>query len=123
MTKPPKACPGSATKVFPLQRRLRYWQKILRLKDWTITVEWSPSLVEDEGQNEIVEENRESTIYLDSALKKSHRRADVALVHELLHIPFEFARDGDGVSVTDVLLEQGIQQVALGMVEIEWRTK
>jgi len=108
------------SKSYPLQKRLRYWQKRLNLLDWAITAEWEEGLMEKTekcGEHSILLGDKEGSIVLDASYRtETYQRAERLLVHELLHVLFEFWRKGDD-GVSDQVLEQSIEQVARALVD------
>jgi hypothetical protein len=105
---------------------LTKWQRILRLQDWEIKVEWArhfDMLPDSQGQVKAI--NAHKTAYikiLDRAdladpakACSSAEEAEVTLVHELLHLHFSLI---DGFSGTDnVLYEQAISTIAKALID------
>lgn len=84
-----------------LHSALKYWQKILRLQDWNITMKFV-----DEPRCGYFGKGRNNSTYQSSSieiLKPEHidpewsgcRDLEVTLVHELLHIRFLYASKGE----------------------------
>lgn len=114
------------SKSYQLQQRLRYWQRALNLRDWFVTAVWVPYPESgNRGLCEVRQEDKSALIRLDAGLRVDARDdfldAELTLVHELLHIHFDFLGfDAPGPkpkpTLKDQLFEQAIDQAARAIV-------
>lgn len=101
---------------YALQSGLRAWQRRLRLLDWTIEAAWVPHC-HSHGLNDIDLHLKRSRISISEELATNLYEAEVTLVHELLHIPFEFVKcRKKGLKL--MLLEQAIETMAHSFVRL-----
>lgn len=100
-----------------LRQRLAYWQEVLKLTEWTITVKFgTPEEMMDEsghrchGLNFISVEELSSQIFLDRG------DGEETLIHELLHVVFDGHRPQD--EPYDPLHERAINRTAAAFMTI-----
>ncbi|WP_160112318.1 hypothetical protein [Salicibibacter kimchii] len=111
-----------------LEQKLVYWQKILKLQDWDISIEKKKMIGEDfEGNVQCFLESKEAFI---SILDEDYRPDDSlgehdmeeTLVHELLHLHLypisEIAEDKPNY---DLFEEQAINALAKAYVYLDRR--
>lgn len=104
-----------------ISRALPFWQQVLRLEDWRITVRTAKASEmvhedcgESEGLNYIHPEGMESEILLRRGATEE------TLVHELLHL----VMDGDGpLRAYDVLHERGLNRIAGALMALVYPTR
>lgn len=108
-----------------LETRLKFWQKVLRLQDWSIAVSLVPS--EDiegaHGMCNYVTTRKAAVIrvmrHSDWKEGEMPYDADQTLVHELLHLHFAlFAAEGDEDSLFNTVQEQAVDLIADALVLI-----
>lgn len=113
-----------------MEELLRYWQKVLRLEDWTIALETEcePHKLEIEntdGTVEYTEANKTAIIRIlaEKCYGKQIRPYDPTriLIHELLHLKFSLISDC-GNDIQDRIIHQIIDDLAKGFSEIESRS-
>ena len=115
-----------------LQRRLVYWQRLLRLQDWYVNARWctASEISGKVSQVTLHSVKRNAIILVGRPDNYEHRDEntedadwavldwEVALVHELLHLHFSpFEADED--SPQQVTQEQAIHSIAAALVEAE----
>lgn len=106
---------------FDLQANLRYWQRALRLLDWDIEVSWVPHL-DDDGLNDTTLPLKVALIQIYDGLATDKHKAEVTLVHELLHVHFEFIKcKKKGLRL--MLLEQAVETLANSLVKLRHGNK
>lgn len=113
-----------------LNKQLLYWQKILYLQDWTVSIkvcrQWEMHDKETLAQCQWYLERKDAVISVihpqdlgglsSRFLFGEEADYDVSLVHELLHLHFAaFFREGDEVGH-----EQAINAISRGMVKM-WK--
>lgn len=112
-----------------LNDALAYWQKALRLQDWTVVAEVVPGHITDYAQGDCSHylKLKEACIRLADP---KHRRSnsfsawdsETTLVHELLHLHFApFRPDEDETPLEFIFWEQAIEQIAKAIVAINRR--
>jgi hypothetical protein len=117
----PKPRAADKPRTYDLQAGLRYWQKQLRLQDWDVRAAWVPHY-DDRGGNVIIGRLKTSTISINDLLREELREAETTLVHELLHIPFDFLSLKDD-SLEDMLMEQAVETLAKALVSLRREAK
>lgn len=118
---------GGGVTQAQLERRCRYWQKILGLSDWTVVAGFarSEAMSDDGNQGEchVSFENREARIRILHPVDYPETSFvpqdwELTLVHELLHLHLDpIYRRVRGLA--EELLEQTIQQVARSLIQLE----
>ncbi len=114
-----------------LKTRLKYWQKILRLQDWDVSIRYNSAVD--------MAENNQGQIYLDCASRRAminilqpneyrtpidkwKQDIDNTIIHELLHIITHFWTVESG-SIDYILKEQAIDIVARSLVLLDTQTR
>ena len=112
-----------------LDRRLRYWQRILRLQDWNINgrVEGFRGMPtqEDAGTCNVDFELKEALIRIMDPVDHNpnwiqpFQDVETTLVHELLEIHFDPFKNSDKKTLEHKIQEQVIESLAKALVELE----
>lgn len=108
-----------------LQERLAYWQKVLRLQDWTIRVAFRHVVDMEPGNEAEVDTNFPlkraaiAIVYPDEYRSRVGwpQEVEESLVHELLHLHLEPWQVEKG-SLEYVLQEQAVESLAHALVEL-----
>lgn len=103
-----------------IARALPFWQRVLRLGDWDITVRTVPSrdLIYLDGDpcDGLTHWNTEN---MEADIKLRRGVGEEVLVHELLHV----ALDGEGGQKEyNALYERGINRIAGGLMALAYPT-
>lgn len=96
------------------EQTLRHWQGALGLLDWTIGLKLkSPDDLNGSLGNCDANSNRRIATINVRTLESTpdHEDIEATIVHELLHLYFDFGSDGDE-SYQSVRLEQGVDRLA-----------
>lgn len=108
--------------------RLRYWQKVLRLQDWTLFAEITRAFDLDEdcgaGQNNVLLAHKTAKILLRDPSDYTGRQwvpidVERILVHELLHCHFEGLWPKERKTSCNVPEEQVINALTDALIELE----
>ena len=113
-----------------LQRKLTYWQRLLRLRDWYVKARWATAHEISGKVSQVTTHpvKRNAIILVGRPDNYEHRDEntedadwavldwEVALVHELLHLHFS-PFDADDDSPQQVAQEQAIHAIAAALVE------
>lgn len=103
-----------------LEERCRYWQQVLRLKDWTIRIRFtSVGEINSQGQVDMVAKSASARIiicpyeYTPDGLMRDP--IEKTIIHELLHLHFDWIRTD--LNREDILEEQTIDKLAWALLE------
>jgi hypothetical protein len=106
-----------------LENRLRYWQKVLRLQDWDITVKTArmSQLSKPDRLAEVMEDpyHKTAEILILEKVDAPGQDQEASLVHELVHIHLSPGFDG----VPEVVLEQTVASFTKALLDLERRKK
>lgn len=107
-----------------LQKRLKYWQKVLRLQDWKLDVSISTIKEMDGFAADIrrIEAIKQAKIRV---MGPNETQADhwvpldmeLLLVHELVHLHYETTHDKKRHEV--VRIEQGVESISEALIALE----
>lgn len=108
------------------EKLVQHWQSILGLRDWSVKIVITREPYENAASwTEFDVRHRVATIYIyaDAYLKQSDAFFDLdyAIVHELLHWWFAQVLDEESETVRELHLEQAINAIARGLVELNRR--
>jgi hypothetical protein len=111
-----------------LQERCVYWQKVLRLQDWEVSVQVTRDRdfrgPHNQGECEWVIGTKHAAIRILDPVDYPPNRMwpqdmERVLVHELLHLHFAPFDSAEAGSMEDNAQEQAIESIASGMVMLE----
>ena len=110
-----------------LEKKLRFWQELLRLQDWDIDISFAHHHdIDGFGHVFWTQEKKKATINItfpNEMEGMSHKDPEKTLVHELLHLHFSTTcRRKDG-SFEDKIQDASIDQVAIALLKLYRRKR